>query len=258
MAVRTPPTRSRTKRPRGALLQLAIVCSLELRSIGGSRRSDPCGGRGGTNEIPLWCRVRTHPGDWGPWLVGSLSGADASQKVTEARNGTLRRDGNPPLRAKAEGCLTARQTGRAGPKGGLSDPTAPRGRAVAYRIKATPGITGSDLPRVHIDGGAWHLDVGSSHPGAGVGPKGWAVRPLKRHASWVQNVVRQFGLYPLRASRSLTGAGPSTRGPGWTDRWWRSCGASRRLRSYVRKQEPLKASKWEMRRKTSTLIAIGE
>ena len=41
----------------------------------------------------------------------------------------------------------------------------------------------------------WHLDVGSSHPGAGVGPKGWAVRPLKWHASWVQNVVRQFGLY---------------------------------------------------------------
>ena len=36
----------------------------------------------------------------------------------------------------------------------------------------------------------WHLDVGSSHPGAGVGPKGWAVRPLKRYASWVQNVVR--------------------------------------------------------------------
>ena len=41
----------------------------------------------------------------------------------------------------------------------------------------------------------WHLDVGSSHPGAGEGPKGWAVRPLKWHASWVQNVARQFGLY---------------------------------------------------------------
>ena len=39
-------------------------------------------------------------------------------------------------------------------------------------------------------------DVGSSHPGAGAGPKGRAVRPLKRHASWVQNVVRQFGPYP--------------------------------------------------------------
>ena len=41
----------------------------------------------------------------------------------------------------------------------------------------------------------WHLDVGSSHPGAGEGPKGWAVRPLKWHASWVQNVVRKFGIY---------------------------------------------------------------
>ena len=30
-------------------------------------------------------------------------------------------------------------------------------------------------------------------------PKGWAVRPLKWHASWVQNVVRQFGLYLSRA-----------------------------------------------------------
>ena len=35
--------------------------------------------------------------------------------------------------------------------------------------------------------------------GAGEGPKGWAVRLLKRHASWVQNVVRQFGPYPLQA-----------------------------------------------------------
>ena len=34
---------------------------------------------------------------------------------------------------------------------------------------------------------------------SGEGPKGWAVRPLKWHASWVQNVVRQFGPYPLRA-----------------------------------------------------------
>src|SRR5699024_450925 len=64
---------------------------------------------------------------------------------------------------------------------------------------ATPGITGLSPPRVHIDGEVWHLDVGSSHPGAVVGPKGWAVRPLKRYASWVQNVVRQFGRYPSRA-----------------------------------------------------------
>ena len=71
----------------------------------------------------------------------------------------------------------------------------PRGRAIAQRIKATSGITGLSPPRVHIDGEVWHLDVGSSHPGAVVGPKGLAVRQLKRYASWVQNVVRQFGLY---------------------------------------------------------------
>ena len=74
-----------------------------------------------------------------------------------------------------------------------------RGRAIAQRIKATLGITGLSPPRVHIDGEVWHLDVGSSHPGAVVGPKGWAVRPLKWYASWVQNVVRQFGPYPSQA-----------------------------------------------------------
>ena len=45
----------------------------------------------------------------------------------------------------------------------------------------------------------WHLDVDSSHPGAGEGPKGLAVRQLKRYVSWVQNVVRQFGPYLLWA-----------------------------------------------------------
>ena len=65
--------------------------------------------------------------------------------------------------------------------------------------KSYPGDNRLISPRVHIDGEVWHLDVGSSHPGAVVGPKGWAVRPLKRHASWVQNVVRQFGPYPSRA-----------------------------------------------------------
>ena len=52
-------------------------------------------------------------------------------------------------------------------------------------------------------------DVGSSHPGAGEGPKGPAVRRLKRYVSWVQNVVRQFGLYPLWTSGNLRGFDPS-------------------------------------------------
>ena len=98
--------------------------------------------------------------------------------------------------AKAEGSLTERQTCRADTKVGLSDPAVVSGNAVAQRTKVTLGITGLSLPRVHIDGEVWHLDVGSSHPGAVVCPKGSAVRRLKWHASWVQNVVRQFGPYP--------------------------------------------------------------
>ena len=78
-----------------------------------------------------------------------------------------------------------RHIGRADAKAGLNDPVVPSGRAIAHQIKGTPGITGLCLLRVHIDGGVWHLDVGSSHPGAVGGTKGWAVRPLKRYASWV-------------------------------------------------------------------------
>ena len=135
----------------------------------------------------------------GQCQVGSLTGAVASQRVTEAPKGSLSAVGNRAKSVKAEESLTARETSRAGGKPGLSDPAVPSGRAVAQRIKATPGITGLSPPRVHIDGEVWHLDVGSSHPGAVVGPKGWAVRPLKRYVSWVQNVVRQFGPYLSRA-----------------------------------------------------------
>ena len=135
----------------------------------------------------------------GQCLTGSLTGAVASERVSEALKGSLRMVGNHSKSAKAEGSLTATPTGGAGTKVGLSDPVVLSGNAIAQRIKATLGITGLSPPRVHIDGEVWHLDVGSSHPGAVVGPKGWAVRPLKRHASWVQNVVRQFGPYPSRA-----------------------------------------------------------
>ena len=72
----------------------------------------------------------------------SLTGAVASERVTEASKGSLRMVGNHSQSAKAEGSLTARPTGRAGTKVGLSDPVVPSGRAIAQRIKATLGITG--------------------------------------------------------------------------------------------------------------------
>ena len=57
----------------------------------------------------------------GQWQVGSLTGAVASKRVTEAPKGSLSADGNRAKSAKAEGSLTARQTSRAGTKVGLSD-----------------------------------------------------------------------------------------------------------------------------------------
>ena len=58
----------------------------------------------------------------GQCQVGSLTGAVASERVSEALKGSLRMVGNHPKSAKAEGSLTARATVRAGRKLGLSDP----------------------------------------------------------------------------------------------------------------------------------------
>ena len=63
--------------------------------------------------------------------VGSLTGAVASQNVTEAPKGSLRMVGNHSKSAKAEGSLTVRLTSRADTKVGLSDPAVENGIAVA-------------------------------------------------------------------------------------------------------------------------------
>ena len=71
-----------------------------------------------------------------------MTGAVASQNVTEALKGSLSMVGNHASSAKAKGSLTVRHTGRADTKVGLSDPAVASGSAVAQRIKGTPGITG--------------------------------------------------------------------------------------------------------------------
>ena len=75
-------------------------------------------------------------------MVGSLTGAVSSQRVTEEYEGALSMVGNHAVRIKAEVRLTARPTGRAGSKDGLSDLVVLHGRAMTQRIKGTPGITG--------------------------------------------------------------------------------------------------------------------
>ena len=90
--------------------------------------------------VPVESLVKYHSGrsgcltwvrdpDQGQCLVGSLTGAVASQKVTEAPKGTLSLVGNQVSSASAQGCLTVRQTCRAGAKAGTSDPAAAGGSA---------------------------------------------------------------------------------------------------------------------------------
>ena len=58
----------------------------------------------------------------GQCQAGSLTGAVASERVSEALKGSLRMVGNHSKSAKAEGSLTVTPTGGAGTKVGLSDP----------------------------------------------------------------------------------------------------------------------------------------
>ena len=60
--------------------------------------------------------------DGGQCQVGSLTGAVASERVSEALKGSLRMVGNHSKSAKAEGSLTVTPTGGTGTKVGLSDP----------------------------------------------------------------------------------------------------------------------------------------
>ena len=80
--------------------------------------------------------------DRGPCMVGSLTGAVSSQRVTEEHEGALSMVGNHAVSVMAQARLTARLTSRAGTKVGHSDPVVLNGRAIAQRIKGTPGITG--------------------------------------------------------------------------------------------------------------------
>ena len=63
--------------------------------------------------------------------AGSLTGAVASKRVTEAFKGWLSADGNRAVSINAEANLTARPTSQADTKVGVSDPAVVSGNAVA-------------------------------------------------------------------------------------------------------------------------------
>ena len=67
----------------------------------------------------------------GQCQVGSLTGAVASKRVTEAFKGQLSADGNRAKSINAEARLTVRPTSRAVTKVGVSDQVVVSGNAIA-------------------------------------------------------------------------------------------------------------------------------
>ena len=155
-----------------------------------------------------------------------MTGAVASQIVTEARDGKLRTVGNRPLSAIAKACLTARRTCRAETKVGYSDPV----------VSAWKGHRSTDKRY--------------SRDNRLIAPK----RPQRRRclaprcrliSSWGCSRSQGYGCSPFKEVRELgserretvrslsavgvgvlRGSALSTRGPGWTYLWCTSCRAS--------------------------------
>ena len=161
----------------------------------------------------------------GQCQVGSLTGAVASERVSEAPKGSLRMVGNHSKSAKAEGSLTARPTGRAGRKLGLSDPVVRKWDCHRSTDKSYPGDNRLITPK-------------SSHRRSGLAPRcrliaSWGCSRSQGLGCSPIKAVRELGSERRETVRSLSGVGVgylrgavlSTRGPGWTDLWCTGCTA---------------------------------
>ena len=137
-----PITRNGTERPREPLLQLSIGTGCAMCRIVRRQRTRGASPWGAAVEILTFVHLVPNARAGGHCLAGSLTGVVASKRVTEASKGALRPIGNRPRSVMAQARLTGRHTGRPGRKLEHSDPVVPHGRAIAQRIKGTPGITG--------------------------------------------------------------------------------------------------------------------
>ena len=159
----------------------------------------------------------------GQCLAGSLTGAVASESVSEAPKGSLRMVGNHSKSAKAEGSLTATPTGGAGTKVGLSDPVVRKWDCHRSTDKSYPGDNRLITPK-------------SSHRRSGLAPRcrliaSWGCSRSQGLGCSPIKAVRELGSERRETVRSLSGAGVgylrgaalSTRGPGWTDLWCTGC-----------------------------------
>ncbi len=189
----------RTARLDGGLVPFGDACLFLMYRIGRSLRDqDACFWGDAVGILPLCLATLARMGDpigdsvWrGVWWGGRLlKGNGGVQRF--AQNGWKSFAG-----VKVWGILTARLELRQGRKSGLVIRWF-RMEAIAQRIKATLGISrlSPEEFRSTVMFGTSMWLVASW---CWVSPNGWAFRPLKRHASWVQNVVRQFSPYPSLA-----------------------------------------------------------
>ena len=180
-------TCARTERPHGALLQLDTGIRCCMYRIGGRLEAvTPVAAEPMLGYHPCSIGFLTSCRDpaVGQCLAGSLTGAVASERVSEALKGSLRMVGNHPKSAKAEGSLTATPTGGAGTKIGLSDPVVLSGNAIAQRIKSYPGDNRLITPK-------------SSHRRSGLAPR------CRLIASWGCSRSQGLGCSPIKAVREL-------------------------------------------------------
>src|SRR5689334_24435833 len=167
-------------------------------------------------------------------MAGSLTGAVASQRVTEARDGGLKLVGNQLVSAMAEARLTARATARAETKVGHSDPVVPCVEGHRSTDKRYAGDNRLISPK-------------SPYRRGGLAPRcrliaSWGWSRSQGYGCSPFKAVRELGAERRETARSLSAVGVgklrgsdlSTRGPGWTYRWCTCCSAKsiRRVAMY--------------------------
>ena len=131
-----------------------------------------------------------------------------------------------PLSANAKASLTARLTGRAVTKVGVSDPVVCEWKCHRSTDKSYPGDNRLISPK-------------SPHRRGGLAPRcrlitSWGCSRSQGLGCSPIKVVRELGskrretvwFISIAGARSLRGAAPSTRGPEWTDQRCPSCHAS--------------------------------
>ena len=154
-----------------------------------------------------------------------MTGAVASQRVTEALKGSFSTDGNRALSVNAKTSLTARMTVRAVTKVGVSDPAVCEWKCRRSTDKSYPGDNRLISPKRPQRRGGLAPRCRLVTSWGCIRSQGFGCSPIK--------VARELGSERRETVRSLSVAGVgilrgavlSTRGPGWTYRWCTSCSA---------------------------------